>query len=285
MLYKIKTSIRRFLNRLFKTQRPSSYPFLTGDGFRSIAQFQYDQFFDFNPKSVSKGDIVCVRNNCLKEYFNNVHPLINEPYVLISNNEDSSVDSSYIKSIDEKIIHWYAQNLTFKNPKVSLLPIGVQNFTVGPDEDFIHSFKEEDINVSKKLARILFGFAQANEERKELFNILSKYPLADHISKPRSEYYKTLNEYKFIASPRGAGIDCHRTWEAFHYKVIPILIRNDFSEQIEFLGFPVMLVDTWAEILQLTEQDLESFYEAQKNKFERPELFLPYWYTLFISHR
>ncbi|MES3005348.1 MAG: hypothetical protein V4664_00155 [Patescibacteria group bacterium] len=268
--------------------RPASYPYLSGDGFRSIANHIYDQFLDFNPEEVMYGDIIFVRTNYLPEFFTKIHILIKEPYVLLSNNEDSTVGSEFIKYIDDKIIHWYAQNIYFRHPKVTALPIGIQNLTVGNEEDFIHRFKSGDItSIDKKQNRILFGFTVGNtiEERRNAQEALLKSKIADQASLPRSEYYETLGTYKYIASPRGGGLDCHRTWEALYFKVIPILLRNQFSERLTDLGFPVLLIDTWQTVETFTAEYLAKYYTEHVDSFNTPKLFLSYWYDEFTKHR
>ncbi len=289
MMYQIKTKIKRFLNRLFKAHRPGSYPFLSGDGFRSIANFVYDQFLDFKPEEVNYGDIVFVRNNHLKEYFLYIHPEIKKSYVLISHNEDSSIPQELANNIDDKILHWYAENLEFRHPKMTVLPIGLQNFSVGYPENFIQSFYAIAPKIPEKINRVAFGFSTGtykdNKERNDLNDLLIKHPLADKISKPRTEYYDELSKYKFVVSPRGGGIDCHRTWEALYLKVIPILIRDDFSEQLLELGLPILIVDKWSDLSNLNTDDLHKFYEKCKDSFSNPSLYLDYWYNLFKKYR
>lgn len=286
MLLKIKTKIRRFLGRFFKLHRPASFPYLSGDGFRSIAHFIYDQFLDFNPKDVSYGDIIFVRTNYLKDFFEKVHPLIKNAYVLISNNEDSTVGKDFEKYIDEKIIHWYVENLNFKNDKVTVLPIGIQNFNAGPVENFIYHFEKIKKHEVRKISKILFSFTVGDIKERELANShLSKSKIADFVKLPHSEYFEALNNYEFIASPRGGGIDCHRTWEAFYYKTIPILLRSSFSEQIFTAGFPVLLIDDWAEIDSFDQKYFADYYSKNNHKFEAPQLYLPYWYEKFINHK
>lgn len=266
--------------------RPASYPYLSGDGFRAGANFVYDQFLAFDPRDVSFGDIVFVRTNYLKDFFNKIHPDIKEKYVLLSNNEDGTVGKEFADFVDDKIIHWYSQNLNFIHPQASLLPIGMQNFVVGRDDNFIQSFSGS-MNFNDKKDRILFGFTLNDSvpERNEAHAALSRSKIADHISLPRTEYYMALSTYKFIASPRGAGLDCHRTWEALHYKVIPVILRSDFSEQIAKLGFPILLLDAWSEVENLSGDFLSDYYEKNRGLFETPKLYLAYWYDMFAQHR
>lgn len=286
-LFKIKTKLRRFFNDYFGFNRPASYPFISGDGFRSISNFILDQFTSFNPTDINYGDIIFVRTDFLNYFFNQVHPKIKNPYVLVSHNEDSSANDMFEKFIDDKILHWYAQNLTFKNNKVTVLPIGVQNFTTGPEENFINLYFKIPQTDPEKKTKILFGFNLHPKipERAEALEALSKSDISEKIEKKRFEYYENLTQYKFIASPTGGGIDCHRTWEALYFKVIPILIRSSFSEQIYDLGFPILIIERWSDILSLTKEDLDSFYEKESPKFHNERLYLDYWYNSFSKFR
>lgn len=292
--FTLKTSLRRFLNRYIHVSGSSSYPYLSGDGFRSIAHVIYDQFLDFDPTKVAYGDIVFVRNSALLDFFTKIHPRITTPYVLISHNEDSTIGESYVSYIDENILHWYCLNLNFKHPKVTVLPIGIQNYCVGYPDNFVQLYLDTRkqlldtpaITTARK-HRILYAFTldPRNSERAHAFEVLSNAPLAETISVPRTEYYATLATYTFIACPRGNGIDCHRIWESLYLNVIPILIRNDFSEQLAESGFPVLLIDSWEKLLTLDEEFLRTYYETHKEGFNSEKLFLRYWYDTFASFK
>jgi hypothetical protein len=74
------------------------------------------------------------------------------------------------------------------------------------------------------------------------------------------EYFGMLSQYKFVISPEGNGIDCHRHYEALmagcipviedhpgireKYAGCPVLYTNDYSEIT-----PAYLEEKWAEML------------------------------------
>jgi len=215
-LFKIKSYIRRFLGRKLVFFRPSFYPFLSGDGFRSIANFVHDELLTFDPRSVGHGDIIFVRNDFLTDFFISIHPRIKNQYVLISHNEDFGIDSGFVKYIDKKILHWFGQNFLFEHPKTTLLPIGLESERYSRKDYDLNTFIKL-INNSKKenkKNRILFAFeyTERNLERKAAHQALSNSPLADRISKlDKLDYYEMLSRYCFIGAPTGAGIDCTRT--------------------------------------------------------------------------
>jgi len=49
-----------------------------------------------------------------------------------------------------------------------------------------------------------------------------------------------------MPAPRGAGMDCHRTWEALALLTIPIVKRSPLDPA--FQGFPVAMVEDWDEV-------------------------------------
>ena len=40
---------------------------------------------------------------------------------------------------------------------------------------------------------------------------------------PRKELWAQYRKYRFGVSPRGNGLDCHRTWEMLYFGMIPIV--------------------------------------------------------------
>lgn len=70
-------------------------------------------------------------------------------------------------------------------------------------------------------------------------------------------YFYDLPSYKFVVSPEGNGIDCHRHYEALMAGCIPIIERNPLIEA-KYAGCPVLFTDDYSEI---THEYLERMYE------------------------
>jgi hypothetical protein len=90
-------------------------------------------------------------------------------------------------------------------------------------------------------------------------------------------YRKALSQYRFVASPPGNGVDCHRTWEAFYLRVVPIVVRSVLTEEFESWGLPVWLVDDYRELQDQTEADLNRRYIALEARFQNPLLTMDEW--------
>jgi hypothetical protein len=76
------------------------------------------------------------------------------------------------------------------------------------------------------------------------------------------QYFATLSSYKFVVSPEGNGIDCHRHYEALMAGCIPILERNPLTEK-KYVGCPVLWTTDYSEI---TEEYLLKKYEEMIDK-------------------
>jgi hypothetical protein len=87
------------------------------------------------------------------------------------------------------------------------------------------------------------------------------------------EYLLDLAASKFVLSPRGNGLDCHRTWEALLMGAIPIVIASSLDEMFE--DMPVLVINHWEEI---TEEFLHRKYEEmQRQTYRMEKIYAQYW--------
>jgi hypothetical protein len=92
-----------------------------------------------------------------------------------------------------------------------------------------------------------------------------------NVNMSHTEYFETLPEYKFVASPEGNGIDCHRHYEALMAGCIPI-IENHAGIAEKYSGCPVLFTDDYSEI---TEEYLNRKYEEMIDQtYDFSKLFL-----------
>lgn len=87
-------------------------------------------------------------------------------------------------------------------------------------------------------------------------------------------YFNVLPSYKFVISPEGNGIDCHRHYEALIAGCIPIIERNPLVEQ-KYSGCPILWTTDYSEI---TPDYLNAKYEEMKDQvYDFSCLFLAYY--------
>jgi len=78
------------------------------------------------------------------------------------------------------------------------------------------------------------------------------------------EFYIQIAKSKYVLSPEGTGIDCHRIYESIFFNTIPILKTSELDYFYESL--PVLIIKNWDEINQ---DYLELNYFDLKIKLEQ----------------
>ena len=97
------------------------------------------------------------------------------------------------------------------------------------------------------------------------------------IQETNPQCYKDWEPYQFILSPQGAGLDCHRTWEALICGIIPIVKTSSIDEL--FKDLPVLIVKDWNDI---NEEMLKDNYQKislkkENGGYNMKKLYLDYW--------
>lgn len=88
------------------------------------------------------------------------------------------------------------------------------------------------------------------------------------------DYFQKLPEYKFVISPEGNGVDCHRHYEALMAGSIPVIERNPLIKQ-KYKGCPILFTSDYSEI---TKEYLEARYaEMIDTEYDFSRLFMDYY--------
>jgi len=266
------------------SQRLSSAPYLSGDTFRSFGNFVIDKTNRFiNPADIENGDVIFIaaHKEFLDFFFQNVHPKIKAYYILITHNTDKSEFNDYLKYLDDNnIMAWFGSNLTLEHKKTFPIPIGLAN-------KYWHHYRgfngntqiiEKALKSATKKRDILmymnFNPDTNQKSRGSVLNFfLNKKFCFNSNRVPFSYYISKLAQSKFVASPPGNGIDCHRTWEALYVDAIPIVSSTKLDRMYKDL--PVLIVDDWNKI---TEDFLNAKYKEIKSKsYKLQKLTADYW--------
>jgi hypothetical protein len=262
--------------------RPGSAPFISGDTFRGLADQILEKDREIDLAHLRPSQIVFVEQPQIPHFVKDYLPKIKVPFVLITHNGDTNIDDSYrYLADDRRIRHWFTQNALIQHPKVTGIPLGLENRNLHT-HGVIHDFRALQSRNSRKITRILFGFTVGNNQQERLpaLNAFRCSTVADSMERINSRAYrKRLARYAFVASPPGSGMDCHRTWEALYLRTIPIVRRSRLYDS--FPGLPVLAVDDWSEITDWDVQFLEKTYERLSSELEKtPLLRFEYWADL-----
>lgn len=269
---------------LFSGERGSSEPLISGDTFRHHADHIFDETTTgFDPAKVKTGDLIFVKTDWeyLEAFFTEYHPHIAHPYILLTHNSDHSAPGPFSRYLDDpKILAWFAQNKGEEaHPKLHPVPIGVANrhWGHGSPEVFSSLLSLAKNQNRPYLCYMNFAPSTYPKERPYVWDLFASKPwCAVSDVKSISSYLKDLSRSKFVLSPRGNGLDCHRTWEALLMGAIPI-VRSSSLDSL-FADLPVLIVENWEVI---TESYLKEQYKRIKQKtYQLDKLFIGYWLKL-----
>ena len=111
--------------------------------------------------------------------------------------------------------------------------------------------------------------------RSSILDILEKNNITNNYTSGK-EYFISLPKYKFVISPEGNGVDCHRHYEALIAGCIPIMESNPLT-MYKYNDLPVLYTNDYSEI---SKDYLESIYDSFLNTtYDFSSLFLNYYST------
>lgn len=263
-------------------EKETSFPYLSGNTFRYFCKHIFDERNqNLDAKSVKRGEAIFVKTDMLPRFFSEVHPLIKQPYILISHNSDHGapgVSGAYLD--DPKILAWFAQNVELKHEKLHPIPIGIANqcWQHG-DVSLLREKRKRYPFLQERSLLLYLNFCPATYplERPFVYDHFSRLPFCVVEGKKEfGDYLEDVGKSAFVLSPRGNGLDTHRTWEALYLGAIPIVKRSTMDAALE--GLPVLFIDEWSEV---TEDFLHEKLEEMRDQTYRFEkLFMPYWQKL-----
>jgi hypothetical protein len=282
---KYKNGLRRKITHLFKLH-PTSEPYISGDNFRALAQHVLDLDSTINPKNVRKNDIIFVQSFRIREFFTAVHPHITAPYILITHNGDENITQVHTQCIDEKVIHWFAQNCLVSHPKITPIPIGIENkwYYLHGIPHYFNVLRKKKVQKEYKIL-YKFNVATNSTERNRALTYLEGHSASITYSDWRDSwcYLTTLQQYAFAASPEGNGADCHRTWEAIYLGTIPIVTKSAMTDFFASLGLPLIVLTDWSELQHMGSETLRNTYATIGARHKHPPLYFEYWQQLIKS--
>jgi hypothetical protein len=257
--------------------RQSSKPFISGDTFRAACDFIIDeQRIPFDTDKFKSGDVIFLKTDLMPFFFKKVQPHLKKPYILVTHNSAQSAPGKFSRFLNDKnLIAWFGQNCDTKHHKFIPIPLGIGNaYWPHGNTKIFNELCEKSTKSNRLWLAYLNISSSTHDSRINVINAFANKPwCASPEKQPFSRYLEHLSCSKFVVSPRGRGIDCHRTWEALLCGAIPIVEHSTIDHVFE--GLPVVLINDWCEV---TKDFLEETYKNMQAKtFDFERLFANYW--------
>ncbi len=239
-----------------------------------------------NGGQITKTSVICIMGSrsILETFFRDIVPQIQKPFVIVTVEHDDSVPPRK-NMLDLPLLQaWFGWNTGIEHPKLHPIPIGLNE---GRHAGAIKSAMQKHRSNSK-LNRVLVNFKQDRDVRKKLWKLSRDWSFADRLPydtsggqqkknvigiTTNSWYYEMLLKYKYVACPKGLGIDTHRTWESLYMGAIPIVLKSSISPVYE--GLPVIQLDRWEELNE------DSLTIPANSSYEKLEL--DFWVSKILA--
>ncbi len=250
---------RGALRRVGYAKERSSYPFLSGDTYRSLSNHVYDPGWDPSKLRIlsleSSRNTLFVSLRDFEKFLNQIAALEISfgSTILILHNHDSQPGISEMEMIASRFVKVYCANWVGPKELATPLPLGLENYSYlrnGVPRDYRNMIRKGLPPFESRSIEILGAFSISTNvpERSRAHEFLTSYPgayVTTEFTSP-GRYRDLVVDSKYVLSPPGSGTDCHRTWEAIYLGAIPIVLRSawGFAEG----ELPVMIVDDWSEV-------------------------------------
>jgi len=265
--------------------RPSSYPYISGDTFRSACHFSFDGADpSLRVSAVRPRNAVFCESHLLERFLAEVVPQICDPITLVLGNSDFDPSPQLARLLPSpQITNVFAQNLSIPIEGVNSLPIGLEN-AWRHQHGVVSLFNTARQLRVQKLPRIMCAFSIHTNPgvRVAAANALLNNHLASQYQalQPR-DYVSTVRLHQFIACPPGNGLDTHRVWESLYLGTIPIVYQSQAMRDFQELGLPIWIVANYSDLADLTERDLVSIYNDLAPRFDSKWLWADPWIEAF----
>lgn len=275
----------------------------------SIANTPYldsipQKFLDIQADSKQIFPTIYVPSDGLSYFAEHVLGKINAPFILVTGDSDLPINETTLGGNLEKLlsnlklISWFCQNRNANHPKLFSLPIGINihNLWSNPlewgggfilpamQELQLKTIAEEALPFFYRTPKIFcnWHFSIDRADRKQCLEKID-HSICYFQEKPLPmwESWELQSQFQFVLSPHGAGLDCHRTWEALILGCVPIIKKSLIDDL--FSDLPVIIVSDWDEIHP--EFIGRSMTVLQGKKWNTEKLYMLYWKAILKEQK
>jgi len=297
--------------------RRHSFPFVTGDGFRSLADIVVEA-----PENVAAACSLLISDSLFAQRLRpdqaavvfvandgmTFRALIDakcvensaRPVVFVSHNGDADGIAKTHPILDHANVRVvFAQNCDGHHPKLTCIPIGLENrrwprngmipeVLAGAMIGNLHGSSPADVVSSPTSAHIAascFTPGTYPTEREPLAarnNGSAMGWIDKHCRHETFEFYRKLLRSAAVIAPRGNGKDTHRAWESLYLGRVIVTLSSSMDPLWE--GLPVLMLKDWSQlskdVIQKSVKAMSRPLRLQEYRTNTRKLFLDYWACL-----
>lgn len=248
--------VRGILRRLKYAKGRSSYPFISGDTYASLCDYEFTQEMSLtnlksNAQAIKLFLPAYLKDLFLSELKGNKSDFSGD--TLVIHNYDNIPTDTEMTDFSKRFGKVYSVNWLGDKTVATPIPIGLENWSLlrnGVPTDFKKLIDKGLLPTSKRSIGILSSFSIETNSTERSKAIEFSKSNSDVFQMPDfttpKKYREMVSNSAFVLSPPGNGADCHRTWEAIYLGAIPIVLKKFWP--FNHLNLPVLVVEDWSEI-------------------------------------
>ena len=224
--------------------------------------------------------------------------VIGVPYEISNYHRINYIKRFFVES--KSIICWFTQNYDSNKSSSKIIPIplgldyhtlqkknhwwGPKQTAVKQDDKLDYLYKNSrpfDNRLNKSFSYYQFQMFERHNRDRYLANDSLKgknFNIFLDQRRDRDTTWKLCTAYKYVISPHGNGLDCHRTYEAMCLGCMPVVKSSPLDFIYRYM--PVIILDDWKDI----SIDKLNKIAARKKENSRQKLMLKYWVDLINNY-
>lgn len=252
--------------------------FVNGENLKKICNIVIDQNTVNKKRNYCNNDLIFCKTDYLEVLFDEVKNH-NNYYNIITHQADYEINEQIFNSKPKTIKNWFAQNVNYKHSNLIPLPIGLENHEGPSKGGSIDLNVLEQYNINEKYNKNNLLYSNFN-----IYNHRDRIKWANQIKisnlelvnnrKSFENYIQDLKYSYFCSSPRGNGIDCHRTWESLYYDCIPIVPKHFIYDSFEA---PIIQIEKESVLTLDFLNNMKKEYNDKIKNFNKNILTIDYW--------
>ena len=154
----------------------------------------------------------------------------------------------------------FSNNLVGKSDRCFPVPLGIERQAYRSAGRVRNFQKKYEIKISDRTIPFLIAWNDATNAKRPIYRAEFQNHSDSLVINQRvaaSTIHKLMRKTMFVPSPAGNGIDCHRTWEALYLGAVPVVLRSEYFGES---NWPVLVVDSWSELLEKKSNELKDIY-------------------------
>jgi hypothetical protein len=291
-----------------RAARIGSFPFISGDTFRGLADYVIDKESDIKRfpiaaivgrvnelgkvslvifvalsavESDSSQSVFLDWLTSLSKSFKDIRKSVHLKIIFHNGDKTPSVD--FYKNVKFYSDEVFSVNVTDDISGVIPVPIGLENLHYLKNGLLMEFMNQRISGVfeNKECVRsrhILSSFSVHTNpiQREPLLHAIekSRHPFCG-VGMSSSTFRQAVLDSMFVISPPGNGLDCHRTWEAIALGAVPVVKSGMLAKSL-VNALPIHEVDDWDDFLSLPDLELENLFHRYKN-MQIDRALMPYW--------